>query len=426
MRRAPALVLAILCGGVFLPAVAQQADTTRMALTGGNVLDQRGATWLTNTTVLIRGETIEAVYPAGSRALPMGTRMVDVTGRFLIPGLIDTHVHLATVPDSEDAPPRAAARLRAALYGGVTSVRDMAGDARRLAGLARDAQVGSIESPYIYYSALFAGPAFFRDPRTLSSSRGAVAGQVPWMRAVTDTTNLPLAVAQAKGTGATAIKLYAALDSATVARITAEAHRQRLLVWSHAALRPATPAQVVAGGVDAVSHASLLATAMSPDEMKTMREDAEAGRPVRVESATLDRVLAAMAARGTVFDPTLYVYSDNPALQRAMGLLARRARTAGVAVSTGTDSIISQFDGLPNVHQEMELLVTLAGFSPSAALIAATRNGARTLGLEDSVGTIAPGRRADLVVLRADPLADIRNSRQIDFVVKGGRIYRRP
>ena len=101
----------------------------------------------------------------------------------------------------------------------------MAGDVRALASLQRDARLGEIASPDIYYAALFAGPAFFADPRTHDASRGLVPGQAPWMRAITDTTDIHQAVAEARGSGATAIKLYAELSGALARRITAERPR---------------------------------------------------------------------------------------------------------------------------------------------------------------------------------------------------------
>jgi imidazolonepropionase-like amidohydrolase len=103
--------------------------------------------------------------------------------------------------------------------------------------------------------------------------------------------------------------------------------------------------------------------------------------------------------------------------------LTRRARELGVAVAAGTDALAGERDGeLPNLHRELELLVHGAGFSPLEAITAATRNSARALGAEDTRGTIGVGKLADLVVLRADPSADIRNTREIELVVKRGRV----
>ena len=144
--------------------------------------------------------------------------------------------------------------MRRDLYGGITAVRDMADDLRQVGDLARAARVGETPGPDIYYAALMAGPEFFDDPRTHAVTAGAVAGQTPWMRAVTPGTDLVLAVAEAKGTGATAIKIYADLPAERVAAITREAHRQHMLVWAHAAVFPASPREVLDAGVDAVSH----------------------------------------------------------------------------------------------------------------------------------------------------------------------------
>jgi imidazolonepropionase-like amidohydrolase len=83
-------------------------------------------------------------------------------------------------------------------------------------------------------------------------------------------------------------------------------------------------------------------------------------------------------------------------------------------------------DSLPALHGEMELLVTRAGFTPLEAITAATLNSARAIGSATTLGSIAQGKMADLVVLDADPSADIRNTRSIAFVVRGGVIHRRP
>ena len=143
-----------------------------------------------------------------------------------------------------------------------------------------------------------AGPQFFVDPRTHDAARGLVAGQVPWMQAVTAETNLPMAVAEARGTGATALKLYADLSAELVKSITAEAHRQQLLVWAHAAVFPALPNDVVDAGVDVISHACLLGYQLtSPpvasyedkrpvDVAKAMQPSARARRPARQYQAT--------------------------------------------------------------------------------------------------------------------------------------------
>jgi imidazolonepropionase-like amidohydrolase len=139
-------------------------------------------------------------------------------------------------------------------------------------------------------------------------------------------------------------------------------------------------------------------------------------------------LFAAMKAKGVIWDPTLFVYRADSAAADT-GVAKRRAARAldfvqaahgaGVRIAAGTDGMGGD-RGLPNLHEELALLVR-AGLTPLDALIAATRTGAEVLGMSASHGTIAVGKAADLLVLRADPLADIRNTRQIDFVIKRGK-----
>ena len=402
------------------------ADSARpVVLANVTLFDGTGRPARANQSVLVEGERILAIFPAGSRRPPAGARIYDLAGSYLIPGLIDTHVHVATEPSGEDSRARTERRLHAALLGGITAVRDMAGDVRALGSLQRDALLGEIPSPDIYYAALFAGPEFFADPRTHDASRGLTPGQVPWMRAVSDTTDIHQAVAEARGTGATAIKLYAALDGELTRRITAEAHAQGLMVWAHAALRPARPIEVVEAGVDVVSHASLVALALDSARRQTALH-AEARQPLGLADAGLDSVFAAMVRRHTIFEPTLLVFADRPPVLRLAGAIARLAHQRGVTLIAGTDTLGGVDPAslpLPNLHRELELLVTLAGLSPAEALESATRDAAVALGAQQARGTVEVGKLADLVVLRSDPLGDIRNTRSVRFVMKRGRVY---
>lgn len=391
----------------FLVTQAAADTAASTALTGVTLIDGTGAAPQPGQTILLKGERISAIFPDGSQALASDVTRVDLTGRYVIPGLIDTHVHVATDPSKEDTRVRSERRLKKALYGGVTAVRDMAGDVRTLAALQRDARLGEIDSPDLYYVALFAGPEFFADPRTQDASRGLRAGAVPWMRAISDSTDLGQAVAEARGTGATAIKLYAALSAPLTRRIVAEAHRQGIPIWAHAALRPAQPLDVVEAGADVVSHASLFS---------------------RTSPAGLDSVFRSMKRRHTVLEPTLLVYEGRGEMLATAGKITRQAHAAGITIVAGTDTLgEADTDSLtlPNLHRELELLVRIGGLTPAEALAGATRNAAVILGAGEERGTIAPGKLADLVVLAANPLADISNTRSVQLVVKRGRLYRR-
>jgi imidazolonepropionase-like amidohydrolase len=216
-------LFACVCAAFFASAACAAAPEPALTIyRGATVIDGKRAPPKPGMAIVTRGERIEAIVPDSEVArYARNARVIDAHGLYAIPGLIDSHVHLATAPNRRYAE----ALLRRYVYGGVTAVRDMAGDARLLADLSRAALLGEIPAPDIAYAALMAGPEFFKDPRTVDSARGAVAGAVPWMRAVTPSTDLMLAVAEAKGTGATAIKIYADLPGELVKHITDEAHR---------------------------------------------------------------------------------------------------------------------------------------------------------------------------------------------------------
>ena len=431
MRRRAAAVVALL----LLRVPMLHAQIT--ALTGGTVIDGTGAAPRPGMTIVIDRDSIVDVFPDGARPLRGKPTVIDVRGKFIIPGLIDSHVHLVTDPATTDPRDVVLRRLRQAIYGGVTSVRDMAGDARVLADLARAASTQEIESPDIYYSALWAGELFFSDPRTIGMTRGSTAGREPWSFAVSDTVDIRLAIARSRGTGATGIKIYTYVAPPLMARIAGEAHRQGMRVWSHAFVRPSSPIEVVTAGSDVVSHADMFVCVLhrctTPPSIATY-QNAVATDP------KLMALYQQMRSSGILLDPTIFVFrvlADAPNLPREQRArlqareafstaVTRAAYQAGVDIVAGTDSIgDGDIRKLPNVHTELELLVTKAGLTPLAALRAGTMAAAIALGMDRSHGTIAPGKRADLVVLDANPTIDIKNTRTVRFTMKRGQMFRR-
>jgi len=415
------------------PAVGRGPGLGSLVLTHATVIDGTGSPPRAGVTIVMREGRITALFPDGTQALPDSIEVRDAAGLFVLPGLIDSHTHNATSPSTEDRRAVVEQRLRQAVQGGVVAVRDMGGDGRALADLQRAAAAGDIVSPDIHYSAIIAGPAFFTDPRVLSSSVGYAPGAAPFTRAVTDTTDLRQVVAEARGAGVTAVKMYAALDGALAARVAAEAKRQGLHVWAHLALFPARPSEVVAAGVEVVSHALLVPWEAVP----TMLGWQDRGRPdlsVGPDDPAVRRLYALMRARGTILDATLWVYRARPGSadtsaavrreQRAIEF-TRAAHEAGVRIAAGTDDMQADSAGvLPNIHHEMELLVR-AGLTPMEAIVAATSTGAVATGFAADHGTIAVGKAADLLVLTADPTVDIANTQRIAFVVRRGRILER-
>lgn len=419
--------LAVVTTAECAPARTQERPAEELlALTGLSVWDGTGAPARPGTTILVAGDTVAALFPDGARPIPPGTRVLDLAGHFAIPGLMDTHVHLATDPSGADSLAAATVRLEATLRGGVTTVRDMAGDARMLAWLAREAALREIPSPDIRFSALVAGPDFYDDPRVLAATRGVEAGSAPWARAVDGDTDMRDLVDGARGTGATGLKVYADLGADALGPLVAEAHRQGMPVWAHAALFPARPSELVAAGVDVLSHVLLLVwepAARLPDHRERYAAD-YATAPV--DDPAIDALLEAMARRGAVLEPTLHVSCrelDDARCRWASSVTAR-AHEAGVPLAAGTDRMIDDGEGrLPNLHRELALLVQEAGLGPAEALATATSVAARVLGLEDTHGVLAPGRAADVVVLERDPLADIRHTTSVAWVVKDGVPY---
>jgi imidazolonepropionase-like amidohydrolase len=418
---------------LLLAGAAAAQNSTVLVLNDVNLIDGTGAAARPHARIVIRGERIEAVEDASKQPLPTGAVVRDLGGMTVIPGLIDAHVHLTSGPGDEQA---IAKLLRFGLVGGVTSVRDMGGDNIVLAGLAKNAMDPDQAAPRIYYCTLVAGPQFFADPRPKASSHGGVAGEVAWMRAITPESDFAAVISAGKATGATGLKIYADLPASTVMRVTEEAHRQGLKVWAHSAVFPAKPSDVVAARVDVISHSNYLGS----EGMNPPPESYEAARrglgidysksPVNGDDMTL--LLRLMKDMGTILDETLFIanagkHSDDDPVWRWTVAVTRRAHDAGIPLAAGTDSFGDPaHDATPNIHREMQLLVEECGLTPLEALHAATYQGARAIGIEKSYGTVEAGKVADLVVLRSDPSSDIRRTKNIASVIKGGVVYPRP
>ena len=411
-------------------AAAAQSSASVLVLNDVNLIDGAGAPARAHMRIVIRGDRIEAIENASKGPLPAGAVIRNLAGMTVIPGLIDAHVHLTSGPGNEE---QIAKTLRFGLLGGVTSVRDLGGDDIVLAGLAKTAGDAKQAAPRIYYSTLVAGPQWFADPRPKASSHGGVAGEVAWMRAITPDSDFPGVIAAGKATGAIGLKIYADLPASTVARVTAEAHRQRLKVWAHSAVFPAKPSEVVAAGVDVVSHSFYLgAEGMNPPP--DSYEAARRGQGIDYSKSPVDgEAIAAlfrlMKEKGTILDETLFVTNaskrgDDDPVWRFTVAATRRAHQLGIPLAAGTDNFGNPArDAAPNIHREMQFLVEECGLTPIEAIHAATFEGARTVGVEKSYGTVETGKVADLVILREDPASDIRRTKNIAAVIKGGVFY---
>jgi imidazolonepropionase-like amidohydrolase len=403
------------------------------------LFDGTGRPPRSGTTIVTDGPMISTVGDdrVVSAGLPNDAQVFDLEGRFVTPGLIDAHQHLATPPDR----PRTEALLRRLIYSGVTAIREMANDLRHVSDVARSTLVGEIPGPDIRYAALMAGAGFFDDPRAHAVALGETPGAVPWLQAITDQTDLRLAVAMARGTNAAAIKIYADLDGSAVAAITAEAHRQGIKVWAHATVFPATPGEVVQAGVDVISHSTLLGhEGGSALQASTFKEQPviDHSRFMAGDNRDITKLFDQMKRRGTILDATVasvdrpYFSGHGPEAEgrartnaELAAVLTAQAHLAGVMIVTGTDYETETADPFPALYQELEALVHRCRIPPEDVLRFATLVGARSAGTETIMGSVEPGKMANFAVFTEDPVRAIENIRSITLTVRRGHRYER-
>jgi imidazolonepropionase-like amidohydrolase len=382
---------------------------SRLILKGARVFDGTGGPLRPGLAVTVEDGRIADVLREG--AVGNGdARTVDLTGCVLLPGLIDLHVHLGFGSrDARDAHApafRAARNVRATLGSGITTLRDV-GTANGVAIATRDAvQRGDIPGSRVvpcgqiicmtggHGSEPPAAPGMARQADGPDDCRKAVREQVrAGAECIKVTTNGPLNVVEF-----TPPELEAIVD---------EAHRCHRRVACHASILDASRMAIQAG-VDTMEH-----------------------------GCDLDQAAAReMAERGIVLVPTLLVmrlimdhwdeYKNVP-MMKAIPVRAQRhvesfqlALAAGVPMAAGTDIFygLGRFDSLP---EELAVMVK-HGMAPADALVAATRNGARGLGLEKELGTVERGKQADLLAVEGDPTADISALRNVALVVQNGQL----
>jgi imidazolonepropionase-like amidohydrolase len=422
--------------------------------------DGTGRAVVPNAVTLVRAGRIVCAGAAGECPVPPGARIIDAHGQWLIPGLIDSHVHLLFLTHGS-AGEELSLDLRDLLAQGITTVRDMGTNPAELLG-----RVNALTAtPRVYAMQLVAGRRFFFNGfQGTRTSRGTVYRQPPAMTMqalgwtpmlYTSDTDPDSIVEAARRAGATGLKLYAQLDLASVRKLTEAAHRAGMPVWGHAWVQPASALEQAMAGQDGMVHAAGLAGELfSAPERDTLVNDgnlqvATAG-VATVGSVHDPRILEAldsMARRGTIFEPTLdatyhsvayfnsrrrrHIPSEQEEYVRAasgFGMeVTREAVRRGVRISAGSDHVAYG----PAIERaslvgELRLLVDSVGLTPHAALLAATRDAARALGAEAArrLGTIEAGHYADLVLLNRNPLADIDNLDSIVWIMKAGRIWR--
>jgi imidazolonepropionase-like amidohydrolase len=431
-----AVVLAILI------ATASFAAEPVLVIKGGSLFDSVSGKMGPVQAIVIVGEKIIAVgTPIKSVEIPKNAKVIDATGKFLIPGLIDAHVHL--VHRLNFAHMTGDEVLPLFLANGVTSVRDTGDEIVAQTGVAHFATAHPDRCPRVFTCSflLDADPPIHRDIG------------LP----ISDPAKVPAIVDDMAAWKVTTLKVYAGSSRPVGRKIIEEGHRHGLFVTGHLSAYRAQDA--IEDGIDCLEHiTSVFDFAIPP----------EAARQPNPRS-TLDlanpqakALIALLAKRQVMVDPTLTVFknmlllSDLEEVQKhrdnapmperlrtywdgyrlgqglAPGTRDRRKKefeklqeltgllhAAGVPLLVGTDCPEPYCPPGFSLHQEMEFMVQ-SGMSPAAVLQAATINNARALKQGDRLGSVAAGKLADLVILDADPTADIRNTRKISKVIRGG------
>ena len=427
------------------------AQERRFAITHVTVVDVTGAPSRRDMTGVVAGDRIAAVGRSALTRVPAGVRAVDGTGRYLIPGLWDMHVHFMNTGESA---------LPLLVAHGVTSVREMGGKIKDTRAWQARMAAGTLVGPRIRT----AGPVL-ESPQYIARVRARdqrLGGRLA-----------PLVLPYRIGVGS-ALEAERAVDSiyrlrADLVKIRTTGSREAYFGILAAARRR---------GLTVAGHAPTLVTLReASDSGQRSFEHSIVSQVARIPAVEQRALYARLAANGAWYDPTLVVLSaprtpdsavmamldDTLALRNprrrfmapslvewwriqvterlrdtatARGFanawrpdydrtleVVRAMRAAGVPILVGTDAgSVMVFPGF-SVHEEMALLVEDAHLTSREALWGATLGPARYFGMERDLGTIEVGKLADLVLLNADPLADIRNTAKIEAVVLRGELF---
>ena len=381
------------------------------AMTGATIVDGTGRAAIADGVIVVRDGRIADVGPRTAVTVPPGVPTVDVDGKTIVPGLWDMHTHVTQI---EWAP--------AYLAAGVTTVRDMGNEFEFVVPLRDAIASGRALGPRILAAGLIDGGG----PNAFGVEYAATPEEARQ------------AVAKYHDAGFQQIKIYSLVTPAIVEAICAEAHRLGLTVTGHVP-NGMTIEQAAAAGMDHVAHLPIRGEASSDEVKKTIAflKDHQtvidptqswnellghaAGTPISAFQPGISKIPAPLNrvfsnAGGAGIDAA----TARTRLERSLRIV-KALHDAGVPIVAGTD------EGVPghSVHREIELYVE-AGLTPMEALQAATIVPARAMKMDAEVGTIEHGKRADLVVLNANPLDAIRNIRSVRWTIRDGRVYNSP
>ena len=378
------------------------------ALVGARVIDGTGNAPVDDAVVVVRDGRIADVGPRASTPLPTGLPTVDVRGKTIIPGLWDMHAHASQI---DWAP--------VYLASGVTTIRDLGGEEGFLVAIRDAIRSGRALGPRYLLSGLVDGPG----PRAF----GAVTAATPEEgRAV---------VRRYHAEAFEQIKIYSLVAPDVAAAIVDETHKLGMTVTGHVP-NGMTSQSVIDAGFDSIAHMQLRGEAGSDASVQqiaffkahgTVMDPTQSwnelgGRPAATPLESLLPGIARLPRPLSRMFASMTPGNGDPQAARARlvasARLLKNAVDAGLLVVAGTDKGVPGF----SLQRELELYVE-GGMTPMQAIQTATIMPARAMRLDKELGTLVRGKRADLVVLDADPLTAISNVRAARMVVSNGRLY---
>jgi imidazolonepropionase-like amidohydrolase len=402
-----------------------QNDDGVIMLEGATVIDGTGDLPKPNTTIIINGSRIASLSSntANNYDFSLAKNVINLTGKYIIPGLFDMHAHVANVRKDSYNQSESEYMLRMLLAHGVTTIRNPGGPTEQSIALRKNVSQGKIIGPQIFTAGQLLNtpqipvPFVEKQVRTEQDVRQEVRTQA--------------------AAGVDYIKLYVGLTPELVKAAIDEAHSSGIGVIGHLYMTSWTDAAKL--GIDALTHG----VPVSPFLLSEANQQKflEAGdHPfnhllwldlVDLNGPEINNMISALVNNDIPVDPTLDIYeimtkeeSQNQNLWSKVLELTKMFYDNGVTILSGSD--IPNFDLVPgaSLHHELELLVE-AGITPLEVIKIATRNGAQTLGIENDVGTIEPGKQADMIILSNNPVDSINNTKKIEAVINNGQFIER-
>jgi len=436
--------------GLALSSAAGAQDRpahAELAITHANVVDVESGRVLSDHTVLVRGGRIVSVAPSGQGRVPRRARVVNAAGGYLIPGLWDAHAHVTFA--GERALPVYAAH-------GVTAVRDLGGRLPDLLALRGRVVEGALVGPALYVAGPNLEGAWWLDLVVRLAASDSVLRSFPFLEAspryrIATPADARAAVDSLRRLGVDVIK-FRNLRGDEFRALAAEARLRGVPLVGHAP-RDVALSEAADLGMGSIEHMETVVFSLGdapPAERSAqfawlarrgtaitatlVTDVAYRQTPDSLAYAIIADTLNLIDPRRRFLSPEMLAFwkfgldlkklegpNDWAASHRRQLADLRLANQAGVPILVGTDLGASLVYPGSSVHEEMRLLVEQGGMSPLEVLRGATLYPARTLGLAGSVGAITVGKEADLVLLDANPLDDIRNTQRIRGVVLDGR-----